>query len=353
MMRKKNQGFILVLTTIILSIGLLIVSRLIYKGSIHIAFDRTMINLEKAKLLSLSGVQIAMSQLTVKTTSTTNSSPEKTSVVLNEFLEKIFINLNRWQKIILKEDIDGVEGDIHICITSENGKIPLNAIFDREKKKFINEGAPQGDLKKSLQALFAAMKKFTKDKDLFDIFEKILKQRQYKFNDVTELLTNAEFEKIFKSKIFYDPPSLETAQQEGGFRPLYLADIFTVFSETKLEPWLLSDSLQAILMLRRAQLNDTKQRAEEVKQLLKEKSINQIGSIQELWDNYLQRFYGRDFKSISNEITSLFTLKFEPLVFSVLSYGIVGGITQKTLAIIEKIKSSENNTFIIKKMYWL
>lgn len=354
----KQSGFILVLTTMILSIAIIIVSQLVNKGMLSISFDKTVIEREKAKLLAQSGVQIAMSQLSIDLTSSSTAqkpTPEaskQVSLKLNEFLEKIFISLNRWQKVILKKDTDGIDGEINFCVVCENGKIPLNEIFDFEKKKFINEGAAQGDVKKALKEVFLAMKKFTNDKDLFDTFEKILKQRQYKFNDPTELLNDKEFAKAFKTKVFYEPPrsSMEEAEK---LRAIYLTDIFTVFSQGALQPWFLSDSLQGILMLKRAQSDDIKQRTELVKQLLKEKPINTFSSISSLWDTYLQRFYGKDFKSIPSEITSTFTLKFEPSSFSVLSYGIVGNITQKIVAVIERVKSSDTHTFIIKKMYWI
>lgn len=349
---STQKGFILVLTVMLLSIGLLVVSQLVHQGTLHIHFDHVMINREKAKLLTLSGIQLAMNQLSVldATTTTMAASPTSPDKKIKEFLEKVFPTMNRWQEIILRKDTDGIEGTIRFSISFENGKIPLNGIFDFQQKKFKGEGAPQGDLKKVIKEFFVSMKKFTKDKDLFDVFEKFLKQRQYKLNDVTELLTDAEFEKVFKVSTFYEPPSLD--KTENRERPLYLTDIFTVFSdELTIQPWLLSDSLQGMLLLKRAQSGDIKNRKEQAKQLAQEFKPSQ--SVQELWDNSLQKIYGRDFKALPADITTLFTVKFEPMVFSVLCYGMVGGITQKALAIIEKIKSSGSNTFALKKLYWL
>ncbi len=349
----NQQGYVLVLTVMMLSIGILMISQFVQQGMVHVHFDRIIIDREQARSMALNGIQLAMSQLSVLDTTTTTTDNNKST---QDFLEKVFPALNRWQEITFNGAKDGVDGTIKFCISSEDGKIDINQVFDFQKKKFKNEDAGQGDMKKIMKEFFLSMKKFSNDKDLFDTFEKFLKQRHYKFNDATELLTNAEFQTVFRSNIFYEPPSSEQDVKE---RPVFLTDIFTVFSQkSTIQPWLLSDSIQRILSLKTAYGSDEKQRKDQIKQLLKEKPLKKmedgdIKKIQELWDTYWQKIYGKDFKSLPQEIVNLFTLKFEPMVFSVVSYGIVGQITQKALAIIERFKSSENNTFLIKKLYWL
>ena len=83
--------------------------------------------------------------------------------------------LNRWQTFELTEEIDGLDGEIKLCITCEDGKLDLNQWYDFNKKKFIGgEGTHRGkfnmkhahsfDGKKIFKAVFAALKKCREQK---------------------------------------------------------------------------------------------------------------------------------------------------------------------------------------------
>jgi len=363
----QQSGFILVLTLMILSMIVMLVTQLFQNSTIHFYFDRTMIEREKATALAKGGIELAISQLTLPKSDETKSN-EKTQTPPKdaeekkdpniELLKKVLPILNRWQSFTLKEDIDGLDGEIKLCITCEDGKIDINQWFDFNKKKFIGEDAKDHSLKgeasidgkKIFKVLFNSIKKSASGKDLFELFEKFLKQRQYKLNEVTELLTIKEFREAFKEALFYEPPALKGTKKEQ--RPVYLMDIFTIWSGAKtVNPWLLSDSICAIVGLMRAQTGDTPAREKEVEQLLKGiKSIE--GDLKITWEKVLQKLYGKELKAVPSEFSSLLAQNFEAKTFGVLSYGTVGKITQKVFAIIERNKNAQV-PYTIKRLYWL
>lgn len=344
----NKDGYLLVLTVMLLSIILIIVSHLAHRSVIQIYFDNTMIEREKAKVLAQSGIQLALHQLieSGKPEEQKEQKDQKTKEnPQQKFLEKIVPSLNRFQEFTLKKSIDGIDGTIKIALCCEDGKININELFDFGQKKFKNEGKNQ-DGKKIAQDVFASLKKFINNKDLFGPFEQFLKQRLYPLHDVTELLTIPEFQKAFKVTIFYEPPTKEHPTTKS----IYLTDIFTVFSNhVTLQPWLLSDCVCALLNLKRAEFNDYEKRE---KYLQKNIPAEQQG-VAQVWDKQLQPLYGKEFKALPKSIQELLQ-SFEPRVFSVLSYGTVGNMVQKLCAIIEKKSTSvEGQEFIIKKVYWL
>lgn len=343
-----TSGYILVLTLIILSIMVIMVTQLFNKGRVHLYFAKTMIEREQAKQLALGGIQLAMNQLAVipkeeKQEMAADAKKEKPDLNLL-FLKKNLGILNLWQEYKLDEELDGIDGTVKLCIMSENGKVDINKIFDFTTKKFLHEGAAQDDMKKGMQALFSSAKKLFNNKDLFESFEKFLKQRQYKIRDVTELLTIQEFQNVFKDRVFYEPPSTEKKEQ----RPVYLTDIFTVWSEQPtMNAWLLSDSIRALFGFKRSEANEKGQK--DIEQLLSTvKSVS--GDLKTVWETSLDKLYVKELKAVPADLTMLLSGEFHSTMLSVLSYGIVGKITQKVLALIEV---QEPTKFLVKKLYWL
>lgn len=348
---NASHGYILVLTLIILSIMVIMVTQLFNKGRTHLYFSKVMIEREQAKQIALGGLQLAMNQLAVNPEKNDEQKTEEKSDEKKEkqdpnilFLKKNLATLNLWQEYRLSEDIEGIDGTVKFCIMSENGKLDINKIFDFTTKKFLHEGAAQGDMKKAVSALFASAKKFLNNKDLFEAFEKFLKQRQYKVHDVTELLAIEDFQKVFKDKVFYEPPTAEKKEQ----RPVYLTDIFTISSDQpEMNAWLLSDSIRALFALKRSEISEQGQRS--IEQLLSTiKSVS--GDLKTVWETSLEKLYSKELKAVSNDLTILLSAKFRATLFSVLSYGTVGKITQKVFALIEV---QEPGKFLVKKLYWL
>ena len=135
--------------------------------------------------------------------------------------------LNRWQTVKLDFAKDGIDGEIKICIMSEDGKINLNELYDFQKHAFVGSGKEQEELKKTLQEIFGNIKKASGTEGLFESLETFLKERDDKLRDITELLTIKAFAN-FKNDIFYTPDHQSSTGKEK--KPLYLTDIFTLWT---------------------------------------------------------------------------------------------------------------------------
>lgn len=351
-MRKQADGYILMLSLLIMAIIVLLVTQLSQQASVQHFFSRTVEYREKARVLAWSGIQLAFDQLGVpkeepKKEEAANQKPNQKAETPNPLLvmlKKILPSLNTQQSFLLKQEVDGVEGQIGFCITVEDGKLDVNKIFDFQKKRFIND-----DTKKAVQALFAALKSFTQ-KDLFAPFEKFLKQRTTPLTDVTELLEIKEFQDQFANAVFYIPPPETQESDKREKRTIFLTDIFTINgSNSRLNIWVLSDSIAALLGLQRADTRTSQARKKEVEELIK--GIKQVEpKVETMWDQYLKKLYGKDFKTLAKAVNPILQSSLSFRYFTVLSYGTVGAVTQQLAVLIERINDME---FLIKKVYWL
>jgi hypothetical protein len=364
MKHRQKSGYILILVLMLTSLSVVLVSYIYNKGFGVIPFSYGTIQREKAKMLALSGIQIALSQFAQeieipKTETQPQAPPTKANQqtpqqnpqdeASKKFLETILPLLNSWQTFALKEEVDGIDGEIKICITSEDGKLDINQIFDFNKHEFKNASF--------IAEFFKEGFKNVGKEDLFSEFEKFLKERHYKLDDPTELLLIKGFE-VFRHSLFYEPK--ERIEKKEGTKtkgPLYLADIFTVWSgKTTVDPWLLSPSMSTIFGLQRIDLGTE---LDNKKKLAKQwvKDFKSENNWQQDWNKILSPVYGVDFNSLAKGFDSLLSTKFDPRIFSVLSYGKVGDITQRILAIVERVIKQEESTFSpqvkIKKLYWL
>ena len=356
----------MIFTLLAVGAAMVVVTYIGHRSSYYTPFSKMIFNREKAKMLALSGVQIAIAQLALapekkeqakesaaaKTATTPEAaagesktgkknSPEK------EFLTRILPTLNRWQHFDLTENNDGIDGKISVCLTCEDGKINLNKIIDFKKNTF--SGDDKSGWKGIMQEICKAIERTVKGGDLFQAFEKIVKEIKFPFNDATELLVRKEFSH-FKDVLFYQPPT--TKKQDT----IYLTDIFTVWSSSdKIEPWLFSDSINGLLGLPRVEVDDIKKRKDQVENWIKnfkEKSQLATG----LANNFMP-MYGKELRTLPKNIDSMLSTTFDPQYFSVLVHGTVGEVTQRVYAILERNKSSQDGNIeydvIIKKLYWL
>ena len=370
---RTKPGYIFILTLMVMALAVVVVSYIFNSGAIHVPFTKTMIDREKAKQLAFSGIQIAISQLSQtidmpKADKKEGAAPPTQSPVpkespdeqaAKELLKEILPALNRWQQFALQEEVDGIDGSMSVCLMSEEGKININALYDFKKHTF--KGSPfQQEINK---LLLREICKSVGKPELFDDIEKYLKARQYRLDDVTELLTIKGGE-AFKEYIFYQPPAITEAkknstpsqQPKKNKKQVYLTDIFTVWSgKDTVDPWLLSDSLCALLGVKRAESSDIESRKEMVKNIVKEfKTTMQFPAD---WKKLFEPLYGVEFKDLPKGVEYILNTKFEPKIFSVLSYGNVGAVTMKLLAVLERTKQTAENQVsygvTIKKIYWL
>jgi hypothetical protein len=356
----KQSGFVMVFALMIIAICVIIVFQLFDTGTVHTAYLKNMSEREQAKIIAQSGIECALSQLTDKEEPKPGAQAGRTEKQEKEaqeppekkFLQRMLPIINRWQTIPLQEKTDGIDGEIKVCICCENGKININEWYNFEKHAFVGQGQAEGDAKKAFQLIFSTIKKSAEQSNLFESFEKFLKQRHYRVNDVTELLALKEFE-IFKDAVFFEPPTSDKEKKEARAK-MYLTDIFTTWPTSRtIEPWLFSDSVATIFSVKKSEEEKGEEREKQTKELTK--NFKPTAEWAQDWQNTLKLVYKKEFKQIPPELTFMLSTKFEPTMFSVLSYGTVGNATHKLYAIIERYKDADTPTYRarVRKVYWL
>lgn len=363
----NKPGFIIPLTLMLVAIAMVLITGIYQKGSIFVPFISTMMQRQQAKMLALSGVQVAMSQLATASEEQDKQAaaakPASFGTMLRggsvsaakqeqTFLSELLPILNQWQTFKLKKDTDGIDGEMMIAIASEDGKIDLNGIYDFSKKRFRGENAKRGDWKKIMQSFFMKIRNnMNISANLFEQFEKFLKERQYRVNDATELL-NLDAFKPFSGKEFYTPVQKLQAKD----RSLFLLDIFTANTgKSTVQPWLLSNSMRTILDMKLAPSGDIQQRKTMVQGWIKnfKSAVNWSTD----WNRIFQPIYGIEYQRLLKGIDAVFETSFDPKLFSVVSYGVVGQVTQRAYAIVERIRKTVKNKTLydvkIKKFYWI
>jgi hypothetical protein len=322
--------------------------RTVYVGS-H--FDRAMIDREHAEMLAIGGINLAIAQLTLEKPKDKKEvrlerkelPEEKKKRIKKElaiFLHRTLPYINRWKTYKLTEKIDGIDGELKLCISCEQGKIDINKVFDFKKKDF------KPTYKKLLSKL-----KFQKGKGTTKLFIKKLtnwlNKRGRPLDDLSELQNDD-----LLLQFFYEPPV--RTKKEKAAKPnksLALQDIFTIWGSEKLEALFLSDALCSIFGFRRPRAYDAKLRKETYKTIIKDFSPNLDENSEQYWKKITPLYEPKStFKIKDNKI---FSPKFEPSIYSVLSSGTVGSVEQKLLAIIKKIKRENVTTFKIIRMYWI
>lgn len=351
---RTQDGFIMVLTLMVIAIAVLVVTKFSQRSTTHTHFNRLVIDREKAAMLAWSGVQLAMSQLHIeqpkkekaKEGKDQSTAPAKKDEKKEDpkaaFIQKVLPLLNQLQTFKLTQATDGIDGAIKICITSEDGKININDFYDfgkgamREEKPF-----------KDLFAFVATQLKEMVGADVGPGIEKLFSAENIALNDVTDLMRIPAMNAYFKNNLWFIPGEKKPDQKKS---PLALSDIFTTWTyREQLHPLLLSPGVLQLLGIRSSTLKGTS--ATEL--------ANEIGSKiispEKLWDDRLKKIYGKDYKSLPAEIKPFLSAIFEPSAFSVLSYGTVGSVTQKILVIIHRTTTYEtiSEEFDILKIYWL
>lgn len=358
-MKKINQeGYILVLTLLVISVITILVTQVFYQSSANLSLMDTLVKKEKAKVLAISGIQLAIDKLSVqvkkeeekKDQIAVNNKEQKAPAqsgddkLTKELLKSILPVINKWQIIEFKEDSEGISGKLNICICCENGKFNINKIYDFQKHQFLNQGQMKNDYLKVMQDLFKKMESYLDKKDAMQAFTKYLSERKFPLNETTELLNIGSFN-YFKDNVF-----LSNVENEKN-KKIYLTDIFTIWTDSnKLEPWLLSDSVQSLLALN-GNKDDIAKREQVAPNWISKFKKNNDWSKD--WNEILKLVYNKDFASLSKTIVDIFNTTFTAKVFSVISYGTVSGVTQKVFAILH-LTTKENGTQVsLKKLYWI
>ena len=378
--RNTQRGFIMLTTLLLVALLAALGTYFFQRGMVHIPYMHVMVNREKARMLALSGIEIAVGQLiepekedkkdaTASQSSGAQAQPSTAPTPSDsdekKFAQRLIPLLNRWQKFTLKSAVDGIDGEIGIMIVAEDGKLPINEFYDFKKHTFKNVGKPQGDTQKLMQDLCARIEKRLDGKGLFESLSSFLKERKEPLDDVTELILVPAF-KNFKYAIFREPPhktqasvqqkQLSEKEQQAQRKKLFLTDLFTVASgQETLQPWAFSPSVQELFELASAADNSAAQNKERLAGALK--NFKQKMTWPADWKASLGVLYGKDFTSLPNSIQSMLDTTFEPMTFSVVIYSTVNGVTQRLFSIIERQKvatKAKKKSYIgkMKRLYW-
>lgn len=350
-----RKGYILVLATFIIASSVLLISLVVNRVNAYRHMSVVWSDIEKARCLALSGIQIGMSQLSVlyvKETQEPQAKEEKEAKAQKANQDDksaparvLFEVLNTWQTFPLTEKNEGIDGECRLYISSEEGKINLNGLYDFKKQQLSESSSVSTKkiatfLTDGLRSTFERTRK--KPISFMRAFESFFKNRSKPVNDPTELITVPELSGIQES-LFVTP--------EG--KDVVVTDLFTTFTSTPtINPLLLSKSLAQIsgLTLSKNSLKDPKI-LEELSALIQSQSINWESS----WNKVLAKVYSKEYRALPDTLKALLPSRFEAQLFSVISYGKVGSITQRVCAIIEKNKNTSDGDplFVCKRLYWI
>jgi hypothetical protein len=360
---KSVHGYIIIVTLMGISLAIILLTAIVQQTFSYQRKSRIAIDAARARMLALSSLEIAASQVSQVIFEKDEKSEKKPAEgdkkekevlePLQKWLLKVLPSLNRWQTIELNEGELGLEGTVKLYIVCEQGKINLMAFENeldgaQEKPKNEEKSAGEqkpGEIKKERHGALSAIDDyFKKEKDVS--IKETLKSFKQKYNrmpeDPTELLKIKAFEKV--KEILFMPSKEEK-------KAFYIMDLFTVRSgNQKLNPWLLTRSAKTLFGLK--EKGDAKIDKEFVKEI--KTSMNW----QQDWDKVLGQRYGKNFAAFEPDIQDLFASEFEAKAFSVVSYSTVGTVTQKLYAVLDLAEpgpgiSPKSLIFKVSKLYWL
>jgi hypothetical protein len=365
-MSQVRSGYILILTLLILSLMTVILTSMFYQTSAYLPLLDLSIKKQKAKNLAFGGAQLALSKLNNITNLADSNQDQKNKLGFEQlFLQAILPIINRWQKINLQHEIDGIDSQIEFCIVCENSKINLNSLYDFTKHEFKDFNQNKLNAKKNdqevdqknqtltmLEHVFLQIDKITKHKldgeQALQGLNKFLKSQPYPLLDVTQLLDIPEFN-YFKTHVFGLPINSDSTSLQPDLQTdIYLTDIFTVANyddqkKYQIDPWLFSDAMLAILGFPRVGSNDI---------MVPEQLV--AANWQKDWNQTLGLVYKADFSQINQLLLNFFKTKFDPTVFTILSQATVAGVTQRLMVVARRsVKNQEQNVFVLEKLYWL
>jgi len=368
MNRTHKSGAVLMFALVSMGIITILTQQLIKSVSVGLVFTRSMVTREQVEMLAYGGVSIAMAQLEKcyveekkkdqSAVATDQASSPVKKFSFSSFITTVVPHINRWQEFLLDEKFDGTDGLIKICITAEEGKLPVSSLFDEPTRDL----APMA---KQLFKSFALSKKMPAG-DFGNKLAAALKKRTHRMNDISGLLP---FALEMKMPFWYAPPEKPKTKKELAVpAACAMQDMCTLWCSTfKINPLVLTNATCMVLGIRVPQHDDAVKRKDQFKQLAENFDKIKTSKGESLWKSITALY---DVKpKLSAEFDALFSLEVEPRFYSVLSCATVAGVTQRVVAILEKItppavplarrgqeqkkKKEEQPLFIIKRLYWL
>lgn len=353
---SAKAGYILPLTFSILSGLVVLMTYLFVRGAFFISYGGIARETHKATYLAYGGLQIARAQL-ANAQIVPPSSEEKDEKKVapkpdskKQFMLSMVPQINRFAEYVLVKERDGIDGTIRVCVMAEEGKLDINAIYDYTKRTFrLLKETPEKS-KMLMEQISKRIEDITGAKNIYKGLEKFLGDRTYPILDVTELLAIPEF-KIFAQRVYYKPNA------EKDQKPmLFLTDIFTIDSKkSTVSPWFFSESVQSILGIKPQGGQPSQERAKKITEWLQGAKQDIITSTN--WKQIIHNLYDIKEEEVSKDFFVLYDASSEPRIFSVLVEGIVGAITVRLYAIVERVKTGGKNSsdydIKIRKLYWI
>ena len=351
-----KRGYVLFMTMAMLALATTIVTQLFFTGSLYNAYAKAQLQREQAKRLALSGVACAFSQLSLQDQrfatdekeDKKNDKQKKDKSFYKKQLFKLLLNVQyRWQSFDLTYAYDGIDATIQFCIMPEDGKIAVNSLYNYKTHSFFASFRNQQQTKMYVDFISEKIPFSKIEKKSSDILAGLLKNYKRPLVSITELLKHKACQK-FADRLFFIPDYEEEykAAKEPCF---FLADFFTTYHDScDLNLWTLSPSVKSALGLNPFVYFSSA----DIKEMSEKIDFGMLG-VRRDWDTYLKKIYDKSFDALPKEIIPFLSSKFEPRVFSVLSYAKVGHVGQKLLAILEKDSVKEGEVIKMKKLYWL
>lgn len=375
----NQDGYILMITISLMAIALFVVTFMFNRSVVYAPSGYTLIAREKAKMIALGSISIAQALLAEplagqKTDETNKDKDSKKQVDTHDeekdqevsFFARLFPVVNKWNIFTLRESIEGIDAELGVKISCEDGKINLNRIFDFSKGEFttqkgetsfqdLMQGAAKqkADWKKFIQEICNRIDQKVGTKKLFDSLMYFLKKRRYPLNDVTQLFDMPDNGDILKKTMKFEFPGVKRKERESD---ICITDIFTVHgTQRAIEPWIISDSLAQLLELNPISEFTKKDSKSEYKKIVQSFKVNSNWKTE--WDTLLKPIYGKQLQTLPESIDSFLTKTFDPRTFMVLSYATVNKVTVRLCAILTRVKQREGNQdtygLKVKKLYWL
>jgi hypothetical protein len=287
----RRQGYILVITITLLSLAVVIVTRLANDSVLNNSYVVNSYKRLKAQQLAFSGIDLGRSIISEK-----EDDPKKAK----QFKE-ILLKLNRWQnyEIELKDD-SGLKCNLKFYLSSEQGKCNINQCLKFAK----NEKSPK--LEPNIWEIIAEpLGKILNAQDLKSATEEWAASRGIPLNDTTDILKFDKFA-YFKDKIVLDEKMAYA-----------LDDIFTISTnDAKIKPYLLSNSTAKLLKLKN--INDfTTEEWQELVNKAAEK-FNENISLERDWDELLAPMFGKKISELPTNFLKTCSPKWDPKIFSII-----------------------------------
>ncbi len=332
-MKTRQSGFVLVLALFVIALGSILVTSLLQRAIAYDRLHKVLFMTQQARILALNGIEIARAQLSNPLTLEKEKNPVDQNIVP-------FLYVDYIQTFSYTQEKDGFDGEVSFCISSEEGKINLNRLYNFEERKYKVE--KEFDGQKIAALLQEPMQKYFSIEQFEKALDQLLQKRP--LEDISQLLTLSIKGKLFKDLL------TDTKQPD-------LTDLFTLASgSAQLQPLYFSDSLAEVLQLEKQPLAKDK-RLEIIKKLYSLK-----GSIdwEKQWKELLAPLFKKEYTGIPDVIKKSIASKIETTAFLVISYGKVAGggsnqVTQKVCAYLEKMDIPETKTsvYTVKRLYWL